>query len=234
MSQEVLGIIPARANSKRLRKKNLQMLCGKPLLQWSIEAALHCRHITRTVVTSDGEDILELAESPGAETIRRPAELATDTADSLGVIKHTVDYLSQKDGYRPDILVLLQPTSPLRTSEDVDLAMTLYLDTKATAVISGYELERNPVREFLLSPDGRLNAIIDDSYPFAPRQDLPRAFRPNGAIYIINTHLFKKTGSLLTDRTMPFYMAKEASIDIDEMEDLVAAERYMRRTSVVN
>ncbi|MBN2592365.1 MAG: acylneuraminate cytidylyltransferase family protein [Sedimentisphaerales bacterium] len=228
MSKEILGIITARANSKRLPGKNLRLLYGKPLLQWTVDASLGSHHITRTVVTSDGEDILKFSESLGSEIIRRPDELATDTAGSLDVIRHTVDYLNQENGYWPDILVLLQPTSPLRTCEDIDSALKFYFQANATAVISGYELERNPLREFLVSPEGKLKAIIDDSYPFAPRQHLPRTFHPNGAIYIIDTNSFMTLNSLLTDQTIPFFMDPERSIDIDNINDLMAAEDYLK------
>ena len=229
MVNEVLGIIPAKGLSKGLPNKNLYHFCGKPLVQWAIEVSMRSRHIVRTVVSSDSNKILRLSRKLMADVIERPAELATDIASNESVIEHTVNYLSQTEGYRPDVLVLLQPTSPLRTCEDSDRAMELYFESGCSAVISGYELERNPLEEFLINDEGRLTAIMDDKYPFLPRQQLPRAFRPNGAIYIVKAELFMETHCLLTDDTKPFFMDKQKSIDIDTIEDLKAAAEFNQR-----
>ncbi len=233
MLHEILAVIPAKGTSKGLPGKNLYPLFGKPLVQWTIEASIRSSYVTRTVVSSDSAEILNLAQGLGAEIIERPAELATDTAGSESVMEHALDCLTETKDYTPDALVLLQPTSPLRTSEDIDGALALYFEQQCTAIISGYELERNPLKEFLIGNDGLLSAILDDGFPFMPRQHLPRAFRPNGAIYVVETDSFMRTGSLLTDDTRPFHMDEEASIDIDCMDDLIAAEKYLSRSAVV-
>lgn len=232
MGNEVLGIIPAKGRSKKLSDKNLHPLCGKALVSWTIEASIQSRHITRTVVSSDSDKILEVAKKAGADVIKRPQELAIDAASTESVIVHTVEYLRKAEEYKPDVLVLLQPTSPLRTYEDIDRAMELYLNSECSAVISGYELERNPLKEFLINDEGKLTAIMDEKFPFLPRQQLPRAFRPNGAIYIVKTDLFMQTHSLLTDNTKPFFMDKQKSIDIDSVDDLRVAENYLEQNIV--
>lgn len=229
MGNEVLGIIPAKGHSKKLPNKNLHPLCGRALVSWTIEASIQSRHITRTVVSSDSNEILEVSRKLGADVIERPAELASDAASTESVIAHTVKHLSKTEGYSPDTLALLQPTSPLRTYEDIDKAIELYLNSECSAVISGYELERNPLKEFIINDRGRLTAIMDEKFPFLPRQQLPRTFRPNGAIYIIKTDLFMQTYSLLTDNTMPFFMDKQKSIDIDSIDGLRVAENYLRQ-----
>lgn len=229
MNKKILSIIPAKANSRGLPGKNLRLFCGRGLILWSIEASLKSSFITRTVVSSDSDKILTLAQKAGADVIERPTELASDTASCESVMKHAVDYLHGTEGYKPDVLVLLQPTSPLRDSEDIDGALDLYFNSSSSAAISGYELERNPLKEFLINDSGNLNAIMNNKNPFLPRQQLPKAFRPNGAIYVVDRDIFMQTESLLTDKTVPFFMPKERSVDIDDAEDLKLAERYLNK-----
>jgi len=229
MSDEILSIIPAKGTSKALPNKNIYPLCDRPLVCWTIEASLQLASVTRTVVSSDSDRILEIAAASGADTLKRPAELATDGATSESVLEHVLDHLSATEGYRPDVLLLLQPTSPLRTADDIDQAVRLYSETGASAVISGYEPDHNPLKDFLVAPDGTLRSILNDDHPFMPRQQLSRAFRPNGAIYLIKADFFLSTHRLLTDNTIPFYMDRRRSIDIDTLDDLLAAETYIRR-----
>jgi len=230
MKNKVLGIIPAKGRSNALPDKNLHPFCGKPLVQWTIEASMQSKYITRTVVSSDNKEIIALSQKCGADIIERPAELATDSATCQEAVLHCINCFRNLEEYEPEVLVLLQPTSPLRTRRDIDMAMELYFKSGSTAVISGYELDRNPLKEFLINDEGNLTAIMDDSYPFLSRQFLPRAFRPNGAIYIANADLFMKTESLLTNNTRPFFMDKQKSIDIDNMNDLKKAEKLLRIT----
>ena len=232
MTPEILSIIPAKGVSHGLPGKNLRLLADKPLVQWTIESSLQCSGVRRTIVSSDSHEILGLAEEVGAEVVERPRELASDTASSESVVEHVLDFLRLRDNYEPEAFILLQPTSPLRTSGHIEGALMLYLSGSCTAVISGYELERSPLKEFLIGEDGKLGAILDDRHPFLPRQQLPRAFRPNGAIYIVKTELFKRSGSLLTDQTAPFYMDEKLSIDIDTIQDMVDAEECLMRVPV--
>jgi CMP-N,N'-diacetyllegionaminic acid synthase len=229
MSKEILSIIPAKGTSKGLPGKNLYPLFGKPLVQWTIEASIRSGYATRTVVSSDSTEILDLAQTLGAEIIERPIELATDTASSESVIEHAIEYLAATEGYHPEVLILLQPTSPLRTSLDIDEAILYYVHSNASALISGYEPPHNPFKDFIIDQDGTLRAIVDDSYPFLPRQRLPASFRPNGAIYIIKTDSFMATQSLLTENTVPFFMDRDKSIDVDNISDLMEAESYMSK-----
>ncbi len=227
MKSEILSIIPAKGFSSGLSGKNLRLLNGKPLVAWTIEASVQSRYITRTIVSSDSDEVLSVSADFEADVIKRPSELASDTAGCESVMEHAVNYLREAEAYNPDVLVLLQPTSPLRTYRDVDGALELYYDKNCSAVISGYELERNPLKEFLIGDDGNLIAILDDRNPFMTRQELPCAFRPNGAIYVVDAKSFMQTQSLLADNTRPFSMPKERSVDIDNIEDLQAAKSYL-------
>ena len=202
-------------------------LAGKPLIAWTIEASLKSKYITKTVVSSDDREILQIAEQYGAETIQRPAELASDTATSESVVQHTVDFLSAKNEVF-DVLVLLQPTSPLRTSNDIDNAFEILLGTDATAIISVFETDNKILKSFKSGVNGYIEGIVNNEYPFMRRQDLPKAFMPNGAIYIINIDLFKKHDSLMTNRTSCYVMPVNRSIDIDTYEDLHMAADLIR------
>jgi N-acylneuraminate cytidylyltransferase len=222
---KVLAIIPARGGSKGIPKKNLIPFLGKPLLLWSIEAALNSDFITDVVVSSDNDAILDLAaKNKGVIAINRPKEFATDASRVEPVIKHVLEEMNEK---KYDLLILLQPTSPLRASEDIDNAFRQFLDTKASSLISVCAMEHHPYKAFKVNEEGYLKGIINDDFPFSPRQALPKVFRANGAIYIINTEDFIKTGSLLTDKSMYFEMPKEKSVDIDTIEDVRnIEERY--------
>ena len=229
MKNKVLGIITAKGQSRGLPNKNLHSFCGKPLIWWTIKAAKNSKYITKTVVSSECSKILTMSRGYGVDTVERPKELARDNTTSASVIKQVVNYLRDAEGYSPEILVLLQPTSPLRSEEDIDNALELYFQSSCSAVISGYKLQRNPLKDFLLNEDGTLSTILDDGSAFLPRQELPQAFRPNGAIYIIDAPLFMQTQTLLTNNTKPFFMEKERSIDIDNIKDLKTAESHLSK-----
>ena len=141
----VFGIIGARGGSKALPKKNIAPLGGKPLIAWTIEAAVRSRTITRTVVPTDDAEIAKAAERYGAEVpFRRPEELAEDATPGPAVVLHVVRWLDQHEGYRPDLVVYLQPTSPLRVPEDIDAAVALLVEREADAVVGVCPVQRHP------------------------------------------------------------------------------------------
>jgi N-acylneuraminate cytidylyltransferase len=219
----VLAIIPARGGSKGIPKKNLVPLLGKPLLQWSVEAALNSKLITDVVVSSDDQAILKQAKkNKGVLTIKRPSNLATDSSKVAPSIMHVLKELKTK---KYDYIVLLQPTSPLRTAEDIDNAFREFIKKKATSLISVCTFEHHPYKAFKVNKKGYLEGIINNDFPFKSRQELPKVFRANGAIYIIGVDDFMKTGSLLTESSVYFEMTKDKSIDIDTIEDINIIER---------
>lgn len=231
---QAAAIIPARGGSKGIAYKNIVLLNDRPLIDYTIKASLGSRFITETYVTSESDKILSVAGQSGAKLIKRPAELATDTATSESAMIHAIEYLSSQTGTVPEITVLLQPTSPLRDAEDIDRAFELFFSSRADALISGTEPDINPLKRMLVREDGMLKTITEDRMaPFKARQLLPRAFGPNGAIYIIKTAIFMQTGMLLTGNTIPFYMDKAKSHDIDTMADLEQAAQMLSEKAEV-
>jgi CMP-N,N'-diacetyllegionaminic acid synthase len=215
---KVIAIIPARGGSKGIPRKNLVNFSGKPLMQWSIDAALKSKYITDVVVSSDDDEILNVAQvNKEVLVIKRPVELAQDISKTEPVLTHVLDSLN---GIKYDYLILLQPTSPLRTSKDVDFAFEKLLNSEATSLISVCELEHHPYKSFKVDENDYLQGIINNNYPFYPRQELPKTFRANGAIYIIEVATFQKKNTLLTNKTIRFEMSIESSLDIDTVNDL--------------
>jgi CMP-N-acetylneuraminic acid synthetase len=225
--KKILAIIPARGGSKGIHKKNIYPLSGKPLLVWTIEAALKSKLINRTVVSSDDDEILAVAEKSGAESIKRPSEIAVDDSPFNLLIFHALDYLNKKEKYIPDILVYLQPTSPLRDEKDIDRAITLFENSKADSVISVYEVDNKFLKSFVKDKEGFLKGVVNSKFSFMNRQNLPKVYMPNGAIYIISAEVFLKTGKLFTNKTASFAMEKKKSFDIDSIEDIKEAEKLL-------
>jgi len=226
MTKKILSIIPARGGSKALARKNIKNIAGKPLIAWTIQAALNSKYITKTVVSSEDDEILKISQKNGADVIKRPEELASDTATSESVVLHALDFLSSyKEEF--DIVVLLQPSSPLRTSKDIDNAFELMFDDKATAVISVYEADNKILKAFKYGESGYVEGISNIDFSFMRRQDLPKIFMPNGAIYIVTKNAFTKYNSFATSRTSCYIMPIKLSIDIDSEGDLKLAEKRL-------
>ncbi len=231
-NKKILGIIPARGGSKGIPRKNIIKVAGKPLMAWAIDAAKNSKYINRVVVSSEDKEILSIAQKHGAEAIKRPSHLATDNASFEPLIFQVMEYLKKKDGYIPDILVYLQPTSPLRDVSDIDQAIQKLLDGKAQAIISVYELEKKYLKTFITDKNGRLKGAVNDRYPFMNRQKLPNVYMPNGAIYVITRKTFIKTGQLFSDKTLPFVMSLEKSFDLDTMEDLKKLKKIFTQKKI--
>ncbi|MCT7556237.1 acylneuraminate cytidylyltransferase family protein [Aliarcobacter butzleri] len=222
-----MSIIPARGGSKGLPGKNIIDLAGKPLIAWTIEASLKSKYITKTIVSSDNNNILEISKKFGVETIKRPDELALDTTPTEPVIEHVLKSLENIEQY--DYLILLQPTSPLRDEKDIDSAIKLLIQKKVSALISTKEIDNKILKAFKNNENGYLEGIANNKYPFMRRQDLPKTFMPNGAIYIVSVKDFLKTKRLFTDKTISFEMSEEKSFDIDTKEDLNKCNDILNR-----
>jgi CMP-N,N'-diacetyllegionaminic acid synthase len=219
---DAIAIIPARGGSKGIKDKNLAMLGGKQLILYTIEAARGAESIVRVVVSTDSEAIARVAESAGVTALRRPAEHASDTAPMRDVIRHAIEAL---DAPVPDIVVVLQPTSPLRTSADIDGAVSLLGSSGAPEVNSvcdddGIELL------FRKAPDGTLTRIVPGA-PATRRQDAQRAVRLNGAVFVVRRDTFLRTGLFTSGHTVGYPMPPERSIDIDTPLDLITAEAWL-------
>ncbi len=217
-----LAIIPARGGSKRLPKKNLLNLCGRPLIAWSIEAGIESRYIDRIIVSSDSNKILEIARRyDGVLALKRPEELATDTAKTIDAIKHAIEHTSQQF----DFTILLQPTSPLRTGRHIDAAIEFLDEKKADSVISVCEMEHPPQWSNTLPQDLSMKNFLKEEIKHKRSQDLPKYYRLNGAIYICRTQrLLEENSFFIRDNIFAFIMDKESSIDIDDEFDFKLAE----------
>ena len=220
---EVLVIIPARGGSKRIKDKNVYPLIGKPLIVYSIEQALNSSLVTRVVVSTDNAKIKEVSLAAGAEVIDRPEEFATDTAPTLGVLQHALNFLKETENYVPEVVVLLQPTCPLRISDDIDACIRL-LQEDADSVVSVREAVETPHWMFTIK-DEVLQKMLDTSATRS--QDLPKAYLLNGAVYVFRPeHILsgvKKLG-VLGVKNIPYVMPLERSHDIDTLEDMHRVE----------
>lgn len=218
MTKQILAVIPARRGSKGLPRKNVLLLEGKPLIQWTIEASLGSKHISKTVVSSDDPEILSLAGQKDVCFLQRPEVLSTDTASSEDVLVHAIQAM-QKLGENYDYAMLLQPTSPLRNAHDIDLACEALYGSAATALISVCPVDNKLLKAFIPSRNGYIQGVCNNNYPFMRRQDLPPTYMSNGAIYIIRVQEFLEAKFFFTDKTIPFIMSTENSKDIDTRKD---------------
>jgi len=226
---KILALIPARSGSKGLVGKNIRPLLGKPLIAWTVEEALASKYLDRVIVSTDSLEISKISESYGAEVpFLRPKELATDDAKMMAVVQHALDWLEQQEGQRYDLLVLLQPTSPLRAAEDIDRAIEELLLKKAKAIISVCEVDHHPYWANTLPPEGSMKNFIKPEIMDMNRQELPKFYRLNGAVYIAYLDYLKKTGGFLGKETFAYVMPRERSIDIDSAIDFKLAESMMK------
>ena len=223
---EVLGIIPARGGSKGIRYKNLALLAGRPLLDYTTEAARKSDSITRFVVSSEDEKIIRYCNSLGVETHIRPQELAMESTPTEPVILNVLQALQDRNE-EPQWVFLLQPTSPLRTADDIDSAFKALIRSGADGLISVYKLAGSPYKSFTVDEHGKLRGLVNDRAPFMRRQDCPPVYCANGAIYIFRALDFLKNGKILLDNVIPFVMPAERSKDIDTLEDLAETEAIL-------
>ncbi len=218
--KKYLAIIPARGGSKRLLRKNVLPLQGRPLIEWTIESAIQSVYINDICVTSDDNEVLEIAKSTGCLTIKRPNYLASDTATTFDTVKHAIENLSESYEY----IILLQPTSPLRKAKHIDEAIDLLNNKLADAIISVCEMEYSPLwANTLPSDDSMKNFLINKTLQRS--QDLQKFYRLNGAIYICKTRKLKENKSFfLKENIFAYKMSRKYSIDIDEEIDFKIAE----------
>ena len=223
---EVLGIIPARGGSKGIPRKNLAPLGGRPLIAYTCDAALASRRLTRFMVSTDDEEIFEVARALGPETpLLRPAHLAGDHTPMVDVLLDIVATLDRRERYRPDAVVLLQPTSPFRRAEHVDAAVELLEASGADSVVTVIAVPHQFSPSSLMRQEGNRLAPVGDSSLRLRRQDKPRLFARNGpAVAAVRTSVLVDRGTLYGPDTRGLIMSREDSIDIDDAFDLELAE----------
>ncbi len=232
-ASEVLAIIPARGGSKSIPHKNIQSFLGYPLIAFSIAAAKQAALVTRVIVSTDDEEIARVAREFGAETpFMRPPELAQDATTDFPVFEHALNWLKEYEGYEPDYVVQLRPTSPLRPKGLVDEAINVisehpHADSVRGLVLSG----QNPHKMWRINPDGSMKNLLDVKgvkEPYnAPRQSLPPIYWQTGHIDVIRRETILKKGSMSGERVWPVYIDAAYTIDIDTYSDLDRAEAMM-------
>lgn len=222
-NDKVLAIIPARAGSKRLVNKNIQKLNGKPLICWTIDSAKKSRYIDKIVVSTDSKEIQSLATDSGVEApFIRPAILSNDTADSLSVLKHSIEFFKNQFEY----VILLQPTSPLRNSDDIDNAIEI-IDDNIPAIVSVCKTEHSPLWTNVLPHNLSMKNFLKEEVKNKRAQDLPEFYRINGAIYIASINYLYANNGFLGNKTKAFVMPQKRSVDIDNIDDFNYAEFLM-------
>ena len=224
--KKILAIVPARGGSKRLPKKNLMDLAGKPLIAYSIEAAKNSQYIDDVIMSSESQEILSVAKKYGAQTpFVRPKELAEDASRSIDVVIHAIKTLTQSY----DAVILLQPTSPLRTSEDIDGAIEMFYNKHATSVIGVCEMEHSPLWANTLDESMSMEGFLDDKYNNARSQDLPVYYRINGAFYMSKTQSVLENETFFVQKNIYAYlMSQEDSVDIDTKLDFIVAQAILK------
>jgi len=218
-----ISIIPARNGSKRVPGKNLRSLRGVPLVGWSIQSSLRCSIIDRHLVSTDSEDIAEVALSLGAEVIMRPAELATDTASTVEVCRHVVRTLEEQ-GESIATIVLLQPTSPFRKDEDLNKGLQAVKDNQGDMALGITQVKAGP-DWYLAETDGHLNFPFRNDFQRIRSQDQPTYYRPNGSFYIYQRQVLMQDGPYAWgERVVPLAMKPPFDLDIDYEHDFRTAE----------
>ena len=221
-----LAIIPARKGSKRVPMKNIIPLAGRPLIEWTIEAGKRSTYIDVLCVSTDDIEIAKLSSDLGAQVpFIRPADLSSDSASTFSVVKHCINHYINNEKMEFDYVVLLQPTSPLRNSLDIDTSIELLMDKDADAIISVCEAEHSPLWCNTLPDDMSLYNFISEVILSKRTQELQIYYRLNGAIYISNViKLLEEERFLLKNNSFAYIMPLERSIDIDNKIDFIFAE----------
>jgi CMP-N,N'-diacetyllegionaminic acid synthase len=223
--EKVLGLIPARGGSKGIRRKNVREVAGKPLIAWTIEAARASRYIDRLVLSSDDAEIIGVARDWGCEApFVRPAELARDETPG---IEPVLDALARLPGYA--LVVLLQPTSPLRSPEDIDGCIELCAARGANACVSVSPASESPYWMFTLE-DAKLRPLLASSAVPERRQDLPAVHVLNGAVYVARIPWLLGSKTFIADGTLAHVMPAARSVDVDEERDLRLVELILSET----
>jgi N-acylneuraminate cytidylyltransferase/CMP-N,N'-diacetyllegionaminic acid synthase len=226
-SERVLCLIPARGGSRGLSGKNVKPICGRPLIAWTVDAALASEYVDDVVVSTDDDQITQAALDAGARVpFRRSTELASDTAKMADVVVDALDRLAA-DGRVFGLVVLLQPTSPLRTATDVDSALRRMTETGADSVVSVCLAEHSPLLAGTLPADGSLANFLPPVASTANRQELPIHYRLNGAVYVAKVREFRETKSFLGPRAFAYIMPPDRSVDIDSALDFKMAESLL-------
>ena len=216
----VLAIIPARSGSKEIVQKNIKLLSGKPLIAWTIEAAKRAKSIDKIIVSTDSDIIAKTAKQYGADVpFLRPSELSQDESTTVDTILHALDQLPNYDW-----VLLLQPTSPLRTASDIDSFLNFCQNHKFNSTASICKVNKHPYWMYTRNDFFELQPFVKERIETTRRQDLPSTYSLNGALYLVKVDWFLKHKSFINEETKGYLMSPEKSVDIDNIEDWNWAE----------
>jgi len=224
----VLAIIPARGGSKGLPRKNVRNLAGKPLIAWTIEAAKKSKFIDRLILSSEDAEIIEAAKQWGCEApFVRPVALAQDETPGIDVVLHAIEEVAEYD-----YILLLQPTSPLRTTKDIDECIKHCLKQKANSCVSLVQSQKSPYWMFQVDKNGKMKPLLTKGPTYSRRQDLPAVYAINGALYFAKREWLLKKKTFFTKETIAHIMPPERSLDVDSELDLMICDLLLRERKV--
>lgn len=227
MSPSCLAVIPARGGSKGVPRKNVRLLAGRPLVAHAIVAARGARGITRTVVSTDDEEIAQVTQDWGAEVVKRPDELSGDQATSESAVLHALESLRLRENYEPELVMLIQCTSPLTISNDLDKLMVDLLEKGADSAFTACPFGHFLWREV----EGRAQGVNHEGARRKRRQDLAPQYLETGAAYVMRTARFIETGERFCGRSVLSISPAERCLEIDDPADFIRAEAFMRARS---
>ncbi|MBD3824538.1 MAG: acylneuraminate cytidylyltransferase family protein [Epsilonproteobacteria bacterium] len=229
----ILGLIPARGGSKGIPKKNLFPIMAKPLLQYTFEAAKECGVLSDIMISSEDDEILHFARLHGFDTsYRRPKELGSDVASTVDVVEDLLQWLETRNQL-PDILVLLQPTSPLRSADDISRAIIRFIELGADSMVSVHKMVEHPFKSMHQKADGEWHYLARPEQKSHRRQDYDANYYTiNGALYLVKPQWFRDKKALVVENeTKLFEMSPIAGMDVDELVDVFKVEAYLKMLS---
>jgi len=222
--KNVIAVILARKGSKRIPGKNVKNFAGRPLIEWSLESAQNSNYIDKIVVSTDSEDVAEISKKfSRCSVIERPDHLASDTATSVAAMLHAVE----REG-DDSIVLLLQCTSPMTTTSDIDTALSHFSEGRHDTLVSVAEMEENPFHAYYEN-DGNLIPVARKEALHDRTQDHPKCYRLNGALYISTLGFLIQNNSFISDKTLKYVMSHNSSVDIDTPEDFERAEQIFNQ-----
>ena len=234
--KSILGLIPARGGSKGLPRKNILPLAGKPLISWTVEVAKDSKYIDKSIISTDNEEIAKIVKQSGGEVpFQRPKNLSEDDTPTIDVIKHAVNYFHSLSVHY-DYLVLLEPTSPLRETMDVDSAIELLHCNReiADSIVGVSKVEAaHPAFDVKINKNGLIQPFIGNSIKTFRRQDIEELYFFEGTIYVSDTNILLDNESFYHDRTLPYIVPRWKSIEIDDNIDLMFAETLLKNKHTI-
>ena len=224
--KNVLAVIPARGGSKGLKNKNIKVIKGKPLISWTIDAALKSKYIDKVIVSTDSKKIEKISKEYGASVpFLRPKDLAEDATSSIDVMLHAVEHFPE---YK--YIIMLQPTSPLRKCSHIDQAFELFLKSNMDSCVSVTKDKKTPFWSYFMTNENSLITLFPNKEIPSRRQEIISTYHLNGAIYISSILNLKEKKSFITEKTFGYEMSEEVSIDIDDIDEFRVASRLLKKT----